>query len=164
PGTLVPSTLVDGTLELLPDAPRPVKTRTRVRFHVGTSEIMARALLLDRAELAPGDTAFARFRLEAPLLERPGDRIVARSYSPLLYAPPTLSPASAAWSSPGGRPSTARPRSSPGCRARRFAAGPEPPTSVSSAFSSRRSTPRRPSRPTATRCGWPPTRCACRPS
>jgi len=84
PGTLVPSTLVDGTLELLPDAPRPVKTRARVRFHVGTSEIMARVLLLDRAELAPGDTAFARFRLEAPLVARPGDRFVVRSYSPIL--------------------------------------------------------------------------------
>ena len=52
-GTLVPAVLVDGTLELLPDAPRGLKTRTRVRFHAGTSEIMARVLLLDRAELAP---------------------------------------------------------------------------------------------------------------
>jgi selenocysteine-specific elongation factor len=84
PGTLVPSILVDGTFELLPDAPRAVKTRTRVRFHVGTSEIMARALLLDRAELAPGETAFARFRLEAPLVARPGDRFVVRSYSPIV--------------------------------------------------------------------------------
>jgi selenocysteine-specific elongation factor len=84
PGTLVPSTLVDGTLELLADAPRPVKTRTRVRFHVGTSEIMARVLLLDRPELAPGETAFARFRLEAPLVARPGDRFVVRSYSPIV--------------------------------------------------------------------------------
>jgi selenocysteine-specific elongation factor len=84
PGTLVPSTLVDGTLELLSDAPRPVRTRTRVRFHVGTSEIMARVLLLDRPELAPGETTFARFRLEAPLVARPGDRFVVRSYSPIV--------------------------------------------------------------------------------
>ena len=84
PGTLVPSMLVDGTLELLPDAPRPVKTRARVRFHVGTSEIMARAILLDRAELPPGETAFARFRLEAPLVARPADRFVVRSYSPVV--------------------------------------------------------------------------------
>jgi selenocysteine-specific elongation factor len=84
PGTLVSSTLVDSTFELLPDAPRAVKTRTRVRFHVGTSEIMARALLLDQAELAPGETAFARFRLEAPLVARPGDRFVVRSYSPIV--------------------------------------------------------------------------------
>jgi selenocysteine-specific elongation factor len=53
-GTLVASTLVDGTLELLADAPRPLKSRDRVRFHTGTSEIMARVLPLDRSELAPG--------------------------------------------------------------------------------------------------------------
>ncbi|HEX6230303.1 MAG TPA: selenocysteine-specific translation elongation factor, partial [Actinomycetota bacterium] len=73
-GTLAPSVLVDGTLELLADAPRPVRTRDRVRFHAGTSEIMARVLLLDRAELEPGMSAFARFRLEAPLVALPGDR------------------------------------------------------------------------------------------
>ena len=84
PGTLVASTLVDGTLELLADAPRAVKTRTRVRVHVGTSAIMARALLLDRPELAPGETGFVRFRLEAPLVARPGDRFVVRSYSPIV--------------------------------------------------------------------------------
>ena len=84
PGTLVSTLLVDGSLELWKDAPRAIKSRTRVRFHVGTSEIMARALLLDRPELAPGETAFARFRLEAPLVARPGDRFVVRSYSPVV--------------------------------------------------------------------------------
>jgi selenocysteine-specific elongation factor len=84
PGTLVPSLLVDGTLELLKDAARPLRSRARVRFHVGTSEIMARALLLDRTELAPGEASFARFRLEGPLVARPGDRFVVRSYSPVV--------------------------------------------------------------------------------
>ena len=83
-GTLVPSVLVDGTLELLADAPRPLRTRDRVRFHVGTSEIMARVLLLEEPELAPGQAAFARFRLEAPLVALPGDRFVIRSYSPMV--------------------------------------------------------------------------------
>ena len=83
-GTLVPSVLMDGTLELLADAPRPLKTRDRVRFHAGTSEIMARVLLLETQELAPGRTAFARFRLEAPLVALPGDRFVIRSYSPMV--------------------------------------------------------------------------------
>ena len=84
PGTLVPSVLVDGTLELLPDAPRPVKSRDRVRFHVGTSEVMARVLLLGQPELTPGESAFARFRLEAPVVALPGDRFVVRSYSPMV--------------------------------------------------------------------------------
>jgi selenocysteine-specific elongation factor len=76
--------LVDGTLELLDDAPRPLKSRDRLRFHAGTSEVMARVLLIDRAELAPGERTFARFRLEAPLVALPGDRFVVRSYSPIV--------------------------------------------------------------------------------
>ena len=35
-GALVPTAAVDATVELLPDAPRPLKMRERVRFHVGT--------------------------------------------------------------------------------------------------------------------------------
>jgi selenocysteine-specific elongation factor len=84
PGALVPTLLVDATLELLADAPRPLKARDRVRVHVGTSEIMARVLLLDRPALEPGATAYARFRLEAPLVALPADRYVIRSYSPIM--------------------------------------------------------------------------------
>jgi len=83
-GTLLAATLVDGTLELLADAPRSLETRDRVRFHAGTSEIMARVLLFETTELAPGGRAFARFRLEAPLVALPGDRFVVRSYSPIV--------------------------------------------------------------------------------
>jgi selenocysteine-specific elongation factor len=84
PGTLVASALVDGILELLADAPRPLKTRDRVRFHVGTSEIMARVLLLDRPELHPAERAYARVRLEQPVIALAGDRFVIRSYSPII--------------------------------------------------------------------------------
>ena len=83
-GTLLAATLVDGALELLADAPRPLKTRDRVRFHTGTSEIMARVLLFETTELTPGGRALARFRLEAPLVALPGDRFVVRSYSPIV--------------------------------------------------------------------------------
>jgi selenocysteine-specific elongation factor len=84
PGALVPTVLADATLELLPDAPRSLKARDRVRFHVGTHEVMARVLLVDRQEVAPGDVTYGRFRLEAPVCARPGDRYVIRSYSPIV--------------------------------------------------------------------------------
>src|SRR5882724_3957973 len=83
-GTLSATALVDVVLEILHDAPRPLKSRDRVRLHAGTSEIMARALLLDGAELAPGKRGFARLRLEAPLVALAGDRFVIRSYSPIV--------------------------------------------------------------------------------
>ena len=83
-GTLSATTLADVVLEILQDAPRPLKSRDRVRLHAGTSEIMARALLLEGAELAPGKRGFARLRLEAPLVALAGDRFVIRSYSPIV--------------------------------------------------------------------------------
>jgi selenocysteine-specific elongation factor len=83
-GTLSATTLVDVALEMLADAPRALKSRDRVRLHAGTSEIMARALLLEGAELGPGQRGFARLRLEAPLVALAGDRFVIRSYSPIV--------------------------------------------------------------------------------
>jgi selenocysteine-specific elongation factor len=84
PGTLQPASLLDATLELLADAPRPLKSRDRVRFHIGTSEIMARLLLLDRPELPPGGQTYARLKLEGLAVALPGDRYVIRSYSPII--------------------------------------------------------------------------------
>jgi selenocysteine-specific elongation factor len=83
-GALLSSVLVDATVELLDDAPRVLKSRDRVRFHVGTEEVMARVLLVGRADLAQGGRAYGRFRLEAPVVALPGDRYVIRSYSPVL--------------------------------------------------------------------------------
>ncbi len=84
PGGLLPTILADATLELLEDAPRPLKKRDRVRFHVGTQEVMARVLLVDREQLEPGQVSYGRFRLEAPIVALPGDRFVIRSYSPII--------------------------------------------------------------------------------
>src|SRR3989304_5190086 len=82
PGTLRPSQGLDGTLPLLPDAPRPLTNRTRVRFHLGTSERLARVVLLDREELQPGEETYVHLRLESPSAALPQDRYVIRSYSP----------------------------------------------------------------------------------
>ena len=64
------------------DAPHPLKNRARVRFHLGTSEILARVVILEGDELAPGQRAYVHFRLETPSAALPGDRYVIRSYSP----------------------------------------------------------------------------------
>ena len=82
PGALRVSTAFDATLSLLADAPRPLANRTRVRFHLGTGELLARVVLLDRDELLPGEQGYAHLRLESPSAALPGDRYVIRSYSP----------------------------------------------------------------------------------
>lgn len=84
PGSLPATTMVDCRLHLLPSAPRPLAHRTRIRFHVGTAEVMGRAYLLDRQELEPGGSALVQFRLESPVAVRRGDRYVIRSYSPMV--------------------------------------------------------------------------------
>jgi selenocysteine-specific elongation factor len=76
--------MVDATCELLRDAPAPLRSRQRVRFHVGTSEVMARVHLLDREALEPGQVGYVQLRLEAPVVALPRDRYVVRSYSPMV--------------------------------------------------------------------------------
>jgi selenocysteine-specific elongation factor len=83
PGEFLPTFMLDASLQHLPDAPRPLRHRARVRLHVGTSEIMGRVILLDRDELAPGEEAFVQYRLEEPTIALPQDRYVIRSFSPV---------------------------------------------------------------------------------
>ena len=81
-GRLQATSIADARLELLPSAKRPLKTRTRVRFHCGTAEILARVILLDAAQLEPGKRTLAQLRMETPILVLPGDHFIIRSYSP----------------------------------------------------------------------------------
>ena len=63
-------------------ADKPLIQRQRVRFHLGTTEILGRLHLLEQEELAPGQEGFAQILLEEPVLAVPGDRFVIRFYSP----------------------------------------------------------------------------------
>jgi len=84
PGELKPTYMLDVHLQHLPDAPRPLRTRGRVRFHAGTAEVMGRVALIGKDALEPGESAFAQLRLEAPVALLPRDRFVIRSYSPVV--------------------------------------------------------------------------------
>ena len=78
PKTLTPTQLLDVYLEYLSIAPRPLKHRTRQRFHIGTNSTTASIFLLDREELAPGEGGFAQLRLERSVIALPQDRFVIR--------------------------------------------------------------------------------------
>ena len=84
PGFFKPTHMLDARLRLLPSCPKELVQRTRVRLHVGTSEVLARVVLLDREALEPGGSALVQFRLEAPVVAVWGDRYVVRRYSPAL--------------------------------------------------------------------------------
>jgi selenocysteine-specific elongation factor len=80
---LSPTSLLDLQVRLLKSAPRPVKHRSQVRFHSGTSEILGRILLLEGEEIKPGGSQFCQLRLNEPVSLLPGDLAVLRSYSPV---------------------------------------------------------------------------------
>ncbi len=82
-GCLLPSWLLDVEMNYLSANTKPIKNRTRVRLHLGTAEIMARVILLDRDELFPGDTADVQLNLETRAAVWPGDHFVIRRYSPV---------------------------------------------------------------------------------
>jgi len=83
PGSLFPSLAWDVELTCLASAPRPLRHRKEVHFHHGAREVMARVYMLEGESLEPGQTALCRIRFSEPLAGVFGDRVVARSFSPL---------------------------------------------------------------------------------
>jgi selenocysteine-specific elongation factor len=83
PGRLRPTQIVDVWIDVLPGAPRGVRSRSRMRLHVGATEVLGRVRVLDEpAEIPPGGGGLAQLRLEAPVVALHGDRFILRSYSP----------------------------------------------------------------------------------
>ncbi|TDI14246.1 MAG: selenocysteine-specific translation elongation factor [Acidobacteria bacterium] len=82
PQALLPSRLVDVRMQLLASAPAVLKNLSRVRYHHGTAEVLARVKLLGSHVLQPGEECMAQLRLETDHVALPGDRFIIRRYSP----------------------------------------------------------------------------------
>ncbi len=83
PGALKPSYMLDVSVHFLESNKKPLKNRTLIRFHTGTSEILGYIVLLDKDELIPGETNVAQIRLDSPVAVVKDDKFVIRSYSPV---------------------------------------------------------------------------------
>jgi selenocysteine-specific elongation factor len=107
PHAFEPTRRVDALIDILKDA-RALRHGARVRFHQGTTEVIGRiavgAIKRDSglgtrdsglgtrdsglgtrdsdSEIAPGDSAYVRIRLEGPAVLTRGDRFIIRAYSP----------------------------------------------------------------------------------
>lgn len=82
-GRLRPTQIIDVELTMLASGPRAIRTRSRVRVHIGSAEVLARVRVLNnRGEIEPGATDFAQLRLEAPVTALHAERFIVRSYSP----------------------------------------------------------------------------------
>ncbi|HEX5603405.1 MAG TPA: selenocysteine-specific translation elongation factor, partial [Pyrinomonadaceae bacterium] len=81
-GRLRPTQIVDAWIDVLPGASRAVRSRSRVRFHIGATEVLGRVRVLGGSSVEPGSGGLAQLRLEAPVVAVHGDRFILRSYSP----------------------------------------------------------------------------------
>jgi len=83
PRTLRTTQIIDARIDVLPNAPRGVRSRSRVRLHVNAAEVLARVRILDHpSEIASGKSGLAQLRVESPISTVHGDRFILRSYSP----------------------------------------------------------------------------------
>ncbi|MCE9528436.1 MAG: SelB C-terminal domain-containing protein, partial [Planctomycetales bacterium] len=82
PGHLLPSKLLTIDVSLLSDVPQ-LKNRTRLRVHLGTAEILATIVLLDKERLLPGESGLAQLYLAEPAVATFNEPLVLRSESPV---------------------------------------------------------------------------------
>ena len=82
-GALRPTQAFDAEIEVLEDAKKALRSRQRVRVHIGTVEALARVQVLEEGgEIEPGGRGLAQLRLETAVIALPGDTFIIRSYSP----------------------------------------------------------------------------------
>lgn len=82
-GLIEPTPILDAVLEVVQSAARPIRSRQRIRFHLGADEVLGRVHVLNKSgELAASEKGFVQLRLERPAAALPGDNFVIRSYSP----------------------------------------------------------------------------------
>lgn len=75
--------ILDVQLSVLPNAPRSLRSRARVRLHIHAAEVLARIHVLeDGGQIAPGESGLVQLRLEAPVVAVSEERFIIRSYSP----------------------------------------------------------------------------------
>ena len=83
PSRLQPTQIFDARVEALGDNKKSLRSRQRVRIHIGTAEVLARLVVLEAdGEIPPGGSGLIQVRLEAPVAGLMNQRFVIRSYSP----------------------------------------------------------------------------------
>lgn len=75
--------LLDVKLKVLEDSMRILTNHERLHLYTGTSEILCRAVLLDKEQIGPREEGLVQLRLEEEIAVKRGDRFVVRFYSPM---------------------------------------------------------------------------------
>ncbi len=82
-GLFRPTRRVSVKLNLLPSA-KTLRGGARVHLHVFTAETVAEVQLLGAKQLQPGESGFARLKLDDAAMLLPGDRFIVRQFSPVI--------------------------------------------------------------------------------
>ena len=82
PGYYKPARFFNVHFQSLPGALEPIRPRTAIRFHVGTTEVGGHLVLPTLEPLPPGAACYAQIQLEEPVIAAPGDPYVVRRPSP----------------------------------------------------------------------------------
>src|SRR5699024_473329 len=83
PDSMKNTDLLDVKMRILDSSMRVLTNHARLHLFTGTSEILCRAVLLDREEIGPGEDGYVQFRLEEEIAVKKGDKFVVRFYSPM---------------------------------------------------------------------------------
>lgn len=83
PNNMKNTMLLDVKMNILPSSMRILANHTRLHLFTGTSEILCRAVLLDKDEIGPGESGYVQLRLEEEIALRRGDKFIVRFYSPM---------------------------------------------------------------------------------
>lgn len=70
-------------LRVLPHIKSPLKNGTEIKFHTGTSEIVATVYLLEESRATAGSDCLVQIRLNEPVVAAPCDRFILRTLSPV---------------------------------------------------------------------------------
>lgn len=84
PGYFTPTRFVNAKFYLVPELEKPLRPRTGIRLHVGTSDIPGHMVLPEAKPLRPGSETYVQLQLNEPVVAAPGDFFVVRMLSPAL--------------------------------------------------------------------------------
>jgi len=78
------TTILDARVDLISTQKFSLKHNSEILFILGTTELLAKAILLDKDIVKPGESGFVQFRFSDPLVARVGDHFIIRLPSPAI--------------------------------------------------------------------------------
>jgi len=80
---LTPTWMFDVKIKVLPHTNYSIGLWDRLRLHIGTREVLCRAVPLDADTISAGEEGFLQLRLEEHAVAIQGDKCIIRHYSPM---------------------------------------------------------------------------------